>query len=272
MPTGLIIRITWIEIWDSATIQPISMIQLTGSLKENKMIDFYCIIPARAGSKRIVNKNIQLVGNKPLVTHVIENTLASGVFKTVFVSTDSEQIAQIATSSGASVPELRAKDLSNDFTPTRPVIADFIMRHQELQRDNVVICCIYPFAILVSPQTIRNAGQLVTKMELGDKYLVSVRRYSHPIQRGLLKTQDGTLSPINPEYLEKRTQDLPATFHDAGQFYFAFASTWTVDTPVLANAFGFELGKFSSVDVDNTEDLEELRNIYAIKQIERATS
>jgi CMP-N-acetylneuraminic acid synthetase len=217
----------------------------------------------------MVNKNIQLVGNKPLVTHVIENTLASGVFKTVFVSTDSEQIAQIATASGASVPELRAKDLSNDFTPTRPVIADFIIRHQELQGDNVVICCIYPFAILVSPQTIRNAAQQVTKLELGDKYLVSVKLYSHPIQRGLIKAEDGTLSPIYPECLEKRTQDLPATFHDAGQFYFALANTWTVGSPILANAIGFELGKFSSVDIDNAEDLEELRNIYAIKQFGR---
>jgi len=229
-------------------------------------LTFYCVIPARAGSKRIPNKNIQLVDNKPLISHVIENALRSSVFKKVFVSTDSQQIADIAIASGAKVPELRNESLSNDFVPTRPVIADFILRNRELQGEKVVICCIYPFAILVSPQALSNAADLVYKLDFKNKYLVSVKKYPHPIQRALIQDNTGFLSAINPHLLEKRTQDLPETFHDAGQFYFAFSTTWTIDSSVLANAFGYELSKLDSVDIDNIEDLDEMRNIYALRQ------
>ena len=224
------------------------------------------MIPARAGSKRIPNKNIQLVANKPLIAHVIENARASGVFRNVFVSTDSQSIAKIAIEWGATVPNLRSENLSNDFTPTRPVIADFILKLPELQGENVVICCIYPFAILVSPSLLKAAARHLETLELENKYLVSVRLYPHPIQRAFTKDPNGALSPTYPQYLETRTQDLPQTFHDAGQFYFAFSKTWTIDSPVLTNAFGYELNKYSSVDIDDFEDLEELRKLYAIKQ------
>lgn len=227
-------------------------------------LKFYCVIPARAGSKRIPNKNIQLVGSRPLICHVIENALDSGIFEGVFVSTDSQQIANIAMASGAKVPQLRHENLSNDFVPTRPVIADFILRNKELQGENVVICCIYPFAMLVPPQVLRDAAALVYKLELKNTYLISVKKYPHPIQRALMKEKNGLLSAINPHLLEKRTQDLPTTFHDAGQFYFAFSETWTIDASVLANAFGYELSRLDSVDVDSVEDLNELRRIYAI--------
>lgn len=242
------------------------MTKFTESAQMDKIISFYCVIPARAGSKRIPNKNIQTVGNKPLISHVIENILASNIFDKVFVSTDSEEIAGIATSSGAVVPELRSKELSDDFTPTRQVIADFILRHEELQGENVVICCIYPFAMLVPPVTIRAAAKLVTKLGVTDEYIVSVKRYPHPIQKALLKNSNGRLTAINPVDLEKRTQDLAIHFHDAGQFYFAFSNTWILDKPILSNSLGYELGKLDGVDIDEVTDLEELRNIYTMKQ------
>lgn len=59
------------------------------------------MIPARGASKRIVNKNLQEVAGIPLIGHVIKNAIASNVFKNVYVSTDSDEIASISLEFGA---------------------------------------------------------------------------------------------------------------------------------------------------------------------------
>ena len=72
------------------------------------------IIPARAGSKRIKNKNIKLFFGKPLIFYSIKLALKSKLFDKVIVSTDSQKIAKIAKSFGADVPFLRPKNISTD--------------------------------------------------------------------------------------------------------------------------------------------------------------
>ena len=86
----------------------------------------YCIIPARAGSKRIPNKNLYSINGKPLIAYSIEAAIQSNVFTSVLVSTDSEEIAEVSKKYGASVPQLRSPELSNDFIGTHPVIKDSI--------------------------------------------------------------------------------------------------------------------------------------------------
>jgi len=226
------------------------------------MNKYFCIIPARGGSKRIPNKNIQDVGGFPLIGHVIKNALESTIFEEVFVSTDSKEIASISREFGAMVPSMRKPDLSDDYTPTRPVIADFIMTQPNLQSETSVVACIYPFAILARAELLRAARDRYEQLNDNGKYLVAIQKYSHPIQRALSLTPEGFLLPISTESLEVRTQDLPATFHDAGQFYFAQSKLWQLDVSVLANSIGFEIPKYSAVDIDDIEDLEELRRIY----------
>lgn len=77
-----------------------------------------CLIPARGGSKRIPLKNIKPFCGEPIIAYSIHTALDSGLFDEVIVSTDSEQIAQVARDFGASVPFLRPAALSDDFTPT----------------------------------------------------------------------------------------------------------------------------------------------------------
>ncbi len=77
-----------------------------------------CLIPARGGSKRIPLKNIKPFCGEPIIAYSIRTALDSGLFDEVIVSTDSEQIAQVARDFGASVPFLRPAALSDDFTPT----------------------------------------------------------------------------------------------------------------------------------------------------------
>ena len=81
-----------------------------------------CIIPARIGSKRIKEKNIRSFLGKPMIEYAIEVAKKSELFEKIIVSTDSEKVKNIALNSGADVPFLRPQNLSEDWTPTIPVI------------------------------------------------------------------------------------------------------------------------------------------------------
>jgi pseudaminic acid cytidylyltransferase len=233
-----------------------------GYLSVISLQTYFCVIPARGGSKRIPKKNIQEVAGIPLIGHVIKNAIASNVFQGVYVSTDSDEISSVALELGAEVLDRRPSNLSDDYTPTRPVIADFIERHPKLNTDKSVIACVYPFAILIDSNLIRLARDNFEALEDQSKYLAAIQKYPHPIQRAFSLSAEGVLSPSSPASLEVRTQDLPARYHDAGQFYFAKSSTWLSNRSVLANAYGFLIPKYSAVDIDDMEDLEYLRSLY----------
>ena len=79
--------------------------------------DVVALIPARAGSKRVVNKNIRPLAGHPLIAYTIASALESGLFGAVIVSTDSEQIASIARHYGAKVPFPRPADFGADRSP-----------------------------------------------------------------------------------------------------------------------------------------------------------
>src|SRR5688500_18937017 len=89
------------------------------------------IVPARGGSKRIPRKNIRPFLGVPMLARTIETMIASGIFDSIVVSTDDEEIASIAEQAGAQAPFRRPPELSNDTAATMPVIAHAI---NEMQR------------------------------------------------------------------------------------------------------------------------------------------
>ncbi|MFK5882067.1 MAG: 2-C-methyl-D-erythritol 4-phosphate cytidylyltransferase, partial [Sulfurospirillum sp.] len=106
------------------------------------------IIPARGGSKRIPKKNIRDFLGKPLIAYSIEVALASNLFEKVIVTTDDEEIAEIARKYGAKVPFLRPKELSDDFTGTQDVINHAIAYLENQGEYYEYICTIYATAPL----------------------------------------------------------------------------------------------------------------------------
>ena len=81
-----------------------------------------CVIPVRGGSKGVPGKNIRPLGGRPLVAWTIESALNAQEDLQVLVSTDSEEIAEIARAHGAQVPFLRPAELAQDTTATEPVV------------------------------------------------------------------------------------------------------------------------------------------------------
>ena len=102
---------------------------------------YLAVIPARAGSKGLPNKNIANLAGKPLIAWSIEQALSTPSIDTVCVSTDCEKIAKIAQYFGASTPFLRPAELAQDSTKTEPVLLHAIewYEKQEICFDAIVL-------------------------------------------------------------------------------------------------------------------------------------
>ena len=174
------------------------------------------IITARGGSKRIPKKNIKEFCGKPIIAYSIRAAIESKAFDEVMVSTDSEEIAQIAKEYGASVPFMRSEDTSNDFATTADVILEVINEYEKQGKVFDYVACIYPTAPFVTAKKLSEAKELIKK-EKADA-LLSVVKYDFPPQRAFV-IRDGMVKYQYPEYERARSQDLEPIYHDCGQFY-----------------------------------------------------
>lgn len=182
------------------------------------------IIPARGGSKRIKRKNIKKFAGLPIIAWSIKTAIESKLFDRIIVSTDDAEIAQIALVSGAEVPFMRPAELSDDYTGTTPVIAHAII-WQNLNGQNVSqACCIYPTAPFMSVHSLELGQRAMSDPSVD--YALAVTRFASPIQRAFFITSDSRIKMCQPEYYNRRSQDLPEAFHDAGQFYWGRAQSW----------------------------------------------
>ncbi len=93
------------------------------------------IITARGGSKRIPKKNIKEFMGKPMLAYAIEAALNSGIFDEVMVSTDSEEIAEVAKKYNANVPFMRSEKTANDSATTFDALDEVIQEYIKLGKE-----------------------------------------------------------------------------------------------------------------------------------------
>jgi pseudaminic acid cytidylyltransferase len=176
------------------------------------------IIPARGGSKRIPRKNIKDFLGKPIIAYSIEAAINSNLFQEVMVSTDDEEIAEIAIKYGAKVPFMRSVENSDDFSTTIDVIKEVLQNYTNKIYNNFqYACCIYPTAPLIKIKHLNEGYNKLLSTDVNSVF--SAVEFSYPIWRGLSLNVDGTSNMIWPEHLNARSQDLPKVYHDAGQWY-----------------------------------------------------
>ena len=174
------------------------------------------IITARGGSKRIPRKNIKPFCGKPILAYSIQAAKDSGIFDEVMVSTDDEEIAQIAREYGAEVPFLRSEATSNDYAITADVLKEVVEEYEKRGRSFDQICCIYPTAPFVTGEKLAKAVKLLESNEVDS--VVPVVAFSYPPMRGLV-IREGIAQMKWPEHHATRSQDLEPMYHDCGQFY-----------------------------------------------------
>lgn len=213
------------------------------------------IITARGGSKRIPRKNIKDFLGKPIIAYSITSALESGLFEEVMVSTDDKEIAEIAKKYGAKVPFMRSPENSDDYAGTADVVLEVMNSYQRQNQAFDYACCIYPTAPFITSQRLQEAFELLSSG--GFDSVFPTAQFSYPIQRALKKNQAGKVEMFQPENLNKRSQDLEAAYHDAGQFYFLKTDAFTTKKRLWTdNSASIVLSAMEVQDIDNHDDWE----------------
>lgn len=207
------------------------------------------IIPARGGSKRIPRKNIKSFLGKPMLAYSIEAALASGLFDEVMVSTDDEEIAEVARQYGAKVPFMRSAETANDYATTADVLHEVIGKYKKEGKDFENFCCIYATAPMIQSKDIISAYERLCSSDFTIVY--PVVPFSYPIWRCLDLAEDGSMKRHWPEFENSRSQDLPKQYHDTGTFYWYKTEEWIAGNIYVG---GIEVDETTIQDIDTETD------------------
>ena len=212
------------------------------------------VITARKGSKRIKNKNIINFFGKPLIAYSITTAKKSNLFSKVFVSTDSLKIKKISEEYGAEIPILREKKLSDDFSGTNEVVADFI---KKMNYENYIICCIYPTAPLMRRKDLKKGLNLMSL----NNYTFSANT-TNEIKGNTFNIKNNFISKI----VKKNKELNKNTLIDSGQFYWATAKTWIKRKKIVnVGATIIKIPKKYAQDLNDLNDLKILKKKFKKK-------
>ena len=207
------------------------------------------IIPARGGSKRLPRKNILPINNQPLISYPIKAALECGLFEEVIVSTEDDEISNIAARYGAKVVSRPAK-LAQDRSTVVDVCSHLLGLAEYAAVDN--FCCLYATAFQVKPNDLIDSFLLLNEAPKAD-YVMGVSSYNyHPVQA--LVTKDGFLQSMWSEYNQMQSQQYPEMVVSNGTLYWARVDSFRHDKTFYgAKLKGYLL---HSIDIDTQEDYE----------------
>jgi pseudaminic acid cytidylyltransferase len=224
-----------------------------------------CVIPARGGSKRIPRKNIKFFNGKPIIAYSIKAALESRHIDKVIVSTDDQEIANIALEYGAEVPFYRPQELSNDHCTIGPVISHAVDWMENNGSPINHICCLFATAPFIEEDSISNAYNKFIEKEAD--LCLSVASFPFPIQRAVKISKSGVIEVFNPEFINTRSQDLEESYHDAGQFCWGTKHAFRMDSSWLSEVvIPFVLPRYLVQDIDSLEDWKKAEIMYKVIQ------
>lgn len=218
------------------------------------------IIPARGGSKRIPKKNIKLFCGQPIIAYSIQVAKESGLFDSIIVSTDDENIARIAREYGAKTPFMRPSELSDDFTGTGAVTAH-ALEYFKSQNENFDFCCtIYATAPFLQANTLKQSfNELIASQA---KYCFGATSYPYPIWRSFSVNENKRCEMFFKENFDKRSQDLQDAYHDAGQFYWDNLKLNSDKNIFQGDSIAHILPRTAVQDIDTKEDWDMAELLY----------
>ncbi len=201
------------------------------------------VIPARAGSKGIPNKNIRMVGSKPLIYYSINNAIHSQYITDIIVTTDSEQVKDIAIQMGVQYKSRDSKLCGDDVT-LDSVIEDAIPKNKKWD----YIVTMQPTSPTLRAKTLDKAIEYAIKSDLDT--VISAINAPH-LSWGI---KDGKKVPNYEKRLNR--QYLPPCYMETGAFVISKASVVTPNTRIGKKVDVFELPENESLDIDTFADLQ----------------
>lgn len=222
------------------------------------------IIPARGGSKRIPRKNIRPFVGQPALTHILRAAEATGLFDAIHVSTDDQEIAEIAADAGHRPDFRRDAAIADDFTPIRTVMSWTLREYEKRGRYFETAALLYATAFFVEPEDIARA---VADFEARRTHpVLAVSDVGTPVEK-LFVEKNGLLQTLDENRFGARTQDLTPAFRDAGAFGIFSAPTLLAedDGGAPLHFRPFILDRWKAVDIDTEADWAFAERLHAAR-------
>ena len=211
------------------------------------------LIPAREGSKRILNKNLALLGGKPLLVYTIEAALAAGVSENVYVSTDSELIAQVAEKSGAKII-MRPADIATDTSSIESAIihaCNVVESASNVKID--LVLTLSPTSPLRTAHTIREFVSYFDKVKARYDALFSLTESRADYW---LRGKEGEFIRLFP-HAPRRSQERQPLFIENSALYITKKKALIENGSILGKkCAGFLLSTIESLDINEIGDLQ----------------
>jgi CMP-N,N'-diacetyllegionaminic acid synthase len=223
------------------------------------------LIPARGGSRGIPQKNVRLLGGKPLLQHTMQAALAASGLSRVVLSTEDEEIAALGLQCGVDVPFRRPPALAQDDTPMLPVVLHAVSWLEGVGDRFDAVCVLQPTHPLRRPEHVAACIELLDRS--GADAVVTVLRVPPAYNPhwvyfiddvGHLHLALGDREPI------ARRQELPTAFHREGSVYVARRDVVVEQRSMYGERLvGYELDAEQSVNIDGWEDWERAERLLA---------
>ncbi|WP_117168495.1 cytidylyltransferase domain-containing protein [Paraliobacillus sediminis] len=212
------------------------------------------IIPARSGSKGLIDKNIKPLNGKPLLTYTINAAIQSNKFDEIMVSTDSEDYAEISKNAGAKVPFYRSGELSSDNASSWDVVYDVLSQYSKKGISFDTIALLQPTSPLRDSEDIKRAFDLMKEKDA--QAIISVCEVDHsPLLSNVLSHDLSMNGFINEGLIQKRRQELPIHYRINGAIYIIKNNYLTERLSLYSEkSFAYVMDNGKSIDIDTDLD------------------
>lgn len=190
----------------------------------------------------------------------------SNCFDAIWVSTDDEEILEIASECGAEIPFLRPEALSGDHATTVDVVRHAIDHAMSQKIDLTAVCCLYATAPFTRAGDLNTSYQLLKNVD----WVIPVVSYSYPIQKALKILGNNNLTILDHNLYHSRSQDLTRFYHDAGQFYWAKPGAWKDErSPYEQRVHPMILPRTRVQDIDTQDDWNVAERLFHLELRDR---
>lgn len=229
------------------------------------MTDVLGVLPARGGSKRVPRKNVRTVGEKPLIAHTIEQAEAAERIDEAIVSTEDEEIKEVAREWGGRVPFDRPDHLATDTATNNDVVEHAIEWCEREWRSFDVVCLLSVTTPFRSPKDIDAAIGTLERRDATS--VVSTTEFDDPPHWALETDEDGYLQPFfdtDAMWSVTRTQEVPTLSHPNSSIYVAPTDVFVERKSFYTDrTVAYEMPRARSIDIDEPFDLRVARALMS---------
>lgn len=213
-----------------------------------------CLIPAKGGSTRLARKNVLPLGGKPLLGWAVDAAAQSGLMDHIVVSTEDEQIAEVARTLGADVPFMRPLHLARDPAGVVDVALHTLGELRNRGKEYQTLVILLPTCPFRNADDVRNACELFR--ETNASFLMSVSRYEHTPFAAMSLDGERRLRPYFSEYIGKKSQEMPKAYRANGAIHVLEVAAFERERSYYAQPLiGYEMPWQRSIDIDTEHDL-----------------